>query len=151
VKDSINQLKVAKIIDQYGWLGADVVGDQGNSTLFLVIQHADTKMQEKYIPLMRDAVKKGNAFAGDLALMEDRLALRHGKRQIYGSQIGPDSETNTYFIFPIEDPDHVDERRKAVGLGTLSEYVSHWDIKWDLEHYKKDLPALELKTKGWWQ
>lgn len=56
-KDSINLLKVKIILDKYGWLGADVVGEQGNSTLFLVIQHSDLKTQEKYLPMMKEAVK----------------------------------------------------------------------------------------------
>lgn len=34
-KDSINLIKVKNILDTYGWLGADVVGGQGNSALFL--------------------------------------------------------------------------------------------------------------------
>ncbi len=135
------------IIDRYGWLGTDVIGVQGNATIFLVIQHADIAIQEKYIPMMRDAVKKGKAFGSDLALLEDRVAFRQGKRQIYGSQIGRDNETHNYFILPLEDPDNVDKRRAEVGLSTIAEYVNHWQIKWDVEQYKKDLPALESKVK----
>lgn len=144
-KDSINLIKVSSILDQYGWLGADVVGEQGNTTLFLVIQHADQLTQEKYLPMMRDAVKNGKAKGSSLALLEDRVALRQGKRQIYGSQIGRDETTNLYYVSPLEDPDNVDKRRAEVGLGPLADYVSNWNIKWDVEQYKRDLPALEGK------
>lgn len=146
-KDSINLIKVKQILDQYGWLGADVVSDQGNSTLFLVIQHSDLATQEKYLPMMREAVKNGKAAGSSLALLEDRVALRQGKKQIYGSQIGRDPETQEYFISPLEDPDNVDKRRSEVGLGPLSEYVNHWQIKWDVEQYKKDLPRIVEKDK----
>lgn len=146
-KDSINLVKVKSILDKYGWLGADVVGEQGNSTLFLVIQHADQTTQEKYLPMMREAVKNGKAQGSDLALLEDRTALGQGKRQIYGSQIGRDPETQLYYVSPLEDPDNVDKRRAEVGLGSLSDYVSYWQIKWDVKQYKKDLPKLEEKTK----
>ena len=146
-KDSINLIKVKQILDQYGWLGADVVSDQGNSTLFLVIQHSDLATQEKYLPMMREAVKNGKAAGSSLALLEDRVALRQGKKQIYGSQIGRDPETQEYFISPLEDPDNVDKRRSEVGLGPLSEYVNHWQIKWDVEQYKKDLPRIVEKEK----
>ena len=44
---------------------------------------------------------------------------------------------------PLEDPDRVDERRASVGLGTLADYVSHWNMTWDVESYKKQLPELE--------
>jgi len=146
-RDSINLIKVKAILDKYGWLGKDVVGGQGNSTLFLVIQHSDQATQEKYLPMMREAVKKGKAEGSSLALLEDRVALRQGKRQIYGSQIGQDLETQLYYVSTLEDPDNVDKRRAEVGLEPLAEYVSHWQIKWDIEKYKKDLPKLEEKTK----
>ena len=146
-KDSINLIKVKATLDKYGWLGTDVVGGQGNSTLFLVIQHSDQATQEKYLPMMREAVKKGKAEGSSLALLEDRVALRQGKRQIYGSQIRRDLETQLYYVSPLEDPDNVDKRRAEVGLQPLAEYVSHWQIKWDIEKYKKDLPKLEEKTK----
>jgi len=41
-KDSINLIKVKKMIDTHGWLGPDEVGKQGAQTIFLVIQHADS-------------------------------------------------------------------------------------------------------------
>jgi len=128
-------------------LGADVVGGQGNSTLFLVIQHADQATQEKYLPMMREAVKNGKAQGSSLALLEDRVALGQGNRQIYGSQIGRDPETQIYFISPLEDPDNVDKRRAEVGLQSLADYASRWQITWDVEQYKKDLPQIEEKVK----
>jgi hypothetical protein len=30
----------------------------------------------------------------------------------------------------------------------LAEYVSYWQIKWDVEQYKKDLPTIEAKEKA---
>jgi hypothetical protein len=146
-KDSLNLIKVKAILDKYGWLGPDEISDQGNSTLFLVIQHSDQLTQEKYLPLMREAVKNGKAKGSSLALLEDRVALGQGKRQIYGSQIGRNQETKNYFVLPLDDPDNVDKRRADVGLGLLAEYVKRWDIKWDVEQYKNDLPKIEEKIK----
>lgn len=146
-KDSLNLIEVKAILDKYGWVGPDVVGGQGSVTIFLVIQHADQATQEKYLPMMRDAVKNGKAQSSSLALLEDRVALRQGKRQIYGSQIGRDPETQIYYVSPLEDPENVDKRRADVGLSPLADYVKNWQIKWDAEQYKKDLPKLEAKTK----
>ena len=147
VKDSVNLIKITAILDKYGWLGVDVVGNQGNSTLFLVIQHADLKTQEKYLPMMQDAVKNGKAYGNSLALLEDRIEIRNGRKQIYGSQIGM-SDDNKYYVSPLLDPDNVNKRRASVGLGTLEEYIRNWDMKWDVEQYKKDLPHLvEIQKK----
>lgn len=146
-KDSINLIKVKKILDERGWLGADVIGSQGNTTLFLVIQHSDLETQEKYLPMMREAVINGNANASSLALLEDRVALGRGEKQIYGSQIGRDPETGEYYVLPLIDPDNVDTRRAEVGLGPIQDYVSNWGITWDVEEYKKKLPEYEAKQK----
>ncbi|MFD0836140.1 DUF6624 domain-containing protein [Mariniflexile aquimaris] len=144
-KDSINLIKVKKILDERGWLGTDLIGSQGNSTLFLIIQHSPLDVQEKYLPMIRDAVKKGNARASSLALLEDRVALRKGERQIYGSQIGRDQVTGEYYVSPLIDPDNVDKRRSEVGLGKLTDYVSRYGIIWDIEKYKIQLLELEAK------
>ena len=130
--DSVSLTQVISILDLYGWLGPEVVGEDGNVTLFLVIQHADLKTQEKYLPMMREAVKNGKAYPRNLALLEDRVAKREGKKQIYGSQIEFNDSTKTYFVFPIEDEPNVNKRRTAVGLETLEEYVKQWNIKYIL-------------------
>jgi len=147
LKDSLNLIKLVKILDEKGWVGKDKVGQQANQTLFLVIQHSDLKVQQKYLPMMREAVKKGNANAGSLALLEDRIALREGRKQIYGSQIGTNPVTKTQYVLPLEDPDNVDKRRTEVGLGTLADYVKNWNITWNVEQYKKDLPEIEEMSK----
>ncbi|MFB6454969.1 DUF6624 domain-containing protein [Chitinophaga sp. Hz27] len=143
--DSINLIKVSAILDHYGWLGAKEIGNQGNVTLFMVIQHSRSEAQEKYLPMMRDAVKKGNANAGSLALLEDRVALHHGQRQRYGSQLMWDMRTNQYRLSPLEDPDNVDARRLAVGLPSLQEYLALFGLEWNLDEYKKTAAVNEAE------
>lgn len=146
-KDSINLIKIQKILDERGWLGQDIIGEQGNMTLFLVIQHSPIEIQEKYLPMMREAVKKNNARPSSLALLEDRVALRTGKRQIYGSQIGRNKETGEYYVLPIENPEKVDERRAEVGLGSIQEYISRWNLTWDVDKHKEMSEKLEAEKK----
>ena len=145
--DSINLLKVKKILDERGWVGKDKVGAQANSTLFLVIQHSDLETQKKYLPMMKEAVKNGNADSGSLALLIDRIEIREGRKQIYGSQIGINPNTKTEYVLPVIDPDNVDKRRTEVGLGSMSDYVKNWNLIWDVEKYKSDLRELEKLNK----
>ena len=142
--DSSNLAQVEALISKYGWMGKSKIGSQGNYTLWLVIQHADLATQEKYLPMMREAVKKGNAAGNSLALLEDRVALREGRKQIYGSQIGRNTKTSTYYVLPLDDPDNVDKRRSEAGLGPLAGYVKNWGIDWNVEEYKKNLPEMVL-------
>jgi hypothetical protein len=145
--DSVNVIKVTKILDKYGWVGPDVAGREGSMAIFLVIQHADIKTQEKYLPMMREAVMNKKAAAASFAMLEDRVALREGRKQIYGSQVKAD-KNGIYHVSSLENPDNVDKRRAEVGLGPLAEYVAYWKIKWDAEQYKKELPAIEQQEKN---
>lgn len=122
-QDSINLGIVTHIIDTYGWLGPDSIGPAGNSTLWIVIQHSDLGVQQKYLPLMREAVKQGRARPSDLAYLEDRVALQEGRKQRYGTQFQLDPKTKTYVVAPIEDEPNVDKRRAAVGLDSLETHA----------------------------
>ena len=135
IQDSLNLIRVKKIIDTYGWLGPDEVGKQGAQTIFLVIQHADSLTQVTYVPLMREAVKKRKARPQDLALLEDRILTNQGKEQIYGSQVRT-NEAGKYEFYPIKDEPNVNKRRAAVGLQPLEEYAKYFDIKYDLPKSK---------------
>ena len=96
---------------------------------------------------MREAVNKGNANASSLALLEDRVALGQGKRQIYGSQVHTDRETKEMYVAPLVDPENVDKRRAEVGLGPLADYVGHWDLVWDVEKHKERPAKIEAEAE----
>ncbi len=146
--DSINLVKVTKILDEKGWVGKDKIGKLASNTLWMVIQHSDLKTQQKYLPMMRDAVKEGKTEASWLALLEDRVALGEGRKQIYGSQIFWNKKTNKSYVAPLEDPDNVDKRRSKVGLDPFTHYLKQYNIVWDAEDYKKQLPELEMLTNN---
>jgi hypothetical protein len=145
-KDSINLIKIKKILNERGWLGPKIIGEKGSQTLFLVIQHSKIDVQLKYLPMMREAVTKGNSKASSLALLEDRVALRQGKRQIYGSQIDSGKDGQKY-VAPLIDPENVDKRRLEVGLEPLSEYVKYWNIIWDVKKHKERVARLEEEKR----
>ncbi|AYA38930.1 hypothetical protein D3Y59_12810 [Hymenobacter oligotrophus] len=126
--DERNTARVTAIIDQYGWPGQSMVGRLGSTAAFLVIQHARPSVQRKYLPIMREAAAKGELAKSSLALLEDRILVEQGKPQLYGSQLRSNAATGKYELEPIEDEARVDERRAAVGLGPLREYVKHFGL-----------------------
>jgi hypothetical protein len=146
-QDSLNLSQVERIINQYGWLGPEEVGENGSTAIFLVIQHADLSVQEKYLPLMRKAVSEKKALPKRLALLEDRVAIRQGRKQRYGSQLAQNPETGIYYVSSLEDPDNVDKRRASVGLDSMAQNLKRFNMTWDVEQYKKDLPAI-MKFEG---
>ncbi len=135
--DSLNLIKVKKLLTVYGWLSEQQVGYKANIALFSVIQHAPYAEQKAFATVMDKAVKDGALKPSHYALYHDRMLLQSGQKQRYGSQIGFDHETGRSYVMPLEDPDGVDKRRKAVGLGPLSYYVKQWGFTWDPDEYKK--------------
>lgn len=127
--DSTNLLQVESLITRYGWLGINFVGARGNNTIFLVIQHADLATQEKYLPLLQQSVDAGESRPADLALLQDRVLMRQGKKQIYGSQVVFNKRGEQEF-YPIEDEKNVDIRRKKVGLQPIEEYAKYFGIEY---------------------
>ncbi|GCC52792.1 hypothetical protein SanaruYs_30310 [Chryseotalea sanaruensis] len=136
-QDSLNESAVIKIIEEKGWVGTSVVGGQANITLWLVIQHAPIETQEKYLPLLRESVKKGESSGSHLALLEDRIQMRNGKPQTFGSQIIRDEKTGKQVVYEIWEPAYVNQRRKEVGLGPIDEYVKRWGIEWTIEQKER--------------
>ncbi len=143
-RDSINWKKVKMILDEYGWLGKDKIGKQGNNTLFLVLQHADIDSQIKYLPMMKNAVRKGNAKPTHLALLEDRVSIKLKNKQIYGSQLmsKPDG---SYYVLPIINPENVDRRRAEIGLNNMADYLSNWNMTWNVSQHLKMIDSIERK------
>jgi hypothetical protein len=142
-QDHENLVKAISIMDKYGWQGPQKVGLQGSQALFLVIQHADLPTQKKYLPMFKEAEQKGEILSSNLAILEDRINVREGKKQLYGSQATTNQQTGKLFFYPIADLDHLEERRKRMGLPTMAEYAKLMNMEWSLEQYKKSLPELE--------
>ncbi|MDP4826349.1 MAG: hypothetical protein NWR73_01585 [Flavobacteriales bacterium] len=136
-QDAKNEAEVIAIIDQNGWVGRNEVGGQANLALWLVIQHAPIEIQEKYLPLLIESVRKNQSSGNHLALLEDRINMRNGKPQIYGSQIVSDPETGEDMVYEVFEPEFVNARRASVGLGPIEEYIARWNIEWTVPQKEK--------------
>ncbi len=112
--DAADRARLKQITRQYGWPGFDLLGTDGESEAFEVVQHSDDDkaFQKRCLPLIEAAVKQGQAMPNDAAYLIDRVCTGEHKPQVYGTQ----------WNVPIENPAHVDERRASVGLGPLAEY-----------------------------
>ncbi|HPH70232.1 MAG TPA: hypothetical protein PLF40_30990, partial [Kofleriaceae bacterium] len=117
--DAENTAWLKQAIIDHGWPSKSLVGQDGAFAAFLMVQHADKDLafQRQCLALMQQALPTGEVDAMNVAYLEDRIAVAEHRPQRYGTQFINDTTP-----FPIADPAHVDERRAAVGLGTLSEY-----------------------------
>lgn len=124
--DSCNQVQIKSLIAKYGWMGKSWIGNY-NTVFYAVIQHADLATQETYFPLLQQSVDKGESNVIDMAMMKDRILMRQGKKQIYGSQVVSDGIGGWKFS-PIEDEKNVNLRRTKIGLQPIEEYAKHFGI-----------------------
>ncbi len=150
--DSINVIIIKGILDRYGWLDKKKIGLVESSALFMVIQHADIKTQEKYLPSLRKAVLDKIETPHHLTMLEDRVSLREKKHQVYGTQVFYYPPDKKYYLFPLIDPENIIQRRMEVGLDSASfaAYLKQFNMQWDLATYQKELPKVEqyiLKMK----
>ncbi|GJM36001.1 MAG: hypothetical protein DHS20C18_50020 [Saprospiraceae bacterium] len=131
VQDSLNLVNVEEIIDTYGWLGANKIGDKANGTLWLIIQHSNQDViQKKYLPLIKESVLLGETAASKYAFLVDRIAVNNGELQVYGTQICTDKITKQKEVCPIYQPEKVDDRRQEVGFEPLKDYLQFFEIEY---------------------
>src|SRR5262249_41729217 len=92
----------------------------GAHAAWLLAQHADRESQPAFLDLLRAAVAAGEASVTDLAYLDDRVRMRAGQPQLYGTQFIHDEQGLRPWA--IEDLENVDQRRASVGLGPFADY-----------------------------
>lgn len=121
--DAENTAFMRKVIEEHAWPGKSMVGADGAQAAFFLVQHAatDPAFQRRCLELLTSAVERDEASAAHMAYLTDRVLVRSGKPQRYGTQF-----RKVHWQLkplPIEYESNVDARRKEVGLPPLAEYV----------------------------
>ncbi|MDY7095079.1 MAG: DUF6624 domain-containing protein [Acidobacteriota bacterium] len=132
--------RVVEILEADGWPGISEVGAKASQGAWLIIQHADLETQKRYLPLMQEAAEQGELPGRLLATTVDRVRVRQGQKQLYGTQYTR-GEDGRLMPQPIEDPEGVDARRREVGLKSLEEATNAIN-----EAYRR--PDPESKASG---
>jgi hypothetical protein len=122
--DRDNMKRLKQIIRRYGWPDRSLVGQDGAQAAFLIAQHAtfDVDFQKMALAALRASVERGQNDRQQLALLEDRVRMMTNEPQLYGTQLR--IENGKLIPYTIADPEHVDARRAAMGLGPLKEYIA---------------------------
>ncbi|REG89407.1 DUF6624 domain-containing protein [Winogradskyella sediminis] len=146
----INETKVMQILDSMGWPSKKIIGEQGNLTICNVLQHSSLEVREKYLPLMRKAVKDKELSARFLVRAVDRIATDKNELQIYGGQMKYYPETKSFNFWPIKDPKNLEKRRAEMGMETISEFLKRKrvDLEWNLEEQIKRTEAFKLAKQN---
>jgi len=118
--DEQNQARLRAIVDEYGWPTISKVGEAASHAAWLLVQHApDVKFMERCLEQM-ESLSPAEVKPANIAYLKDRVLMMNGEPQMYGTQFQGTGED--MHVYPIDDSEHVDERRASVGLGTFAEY-----------------------------
>lgn len=126
--DHKNQVELKKIIAKYGWPKASIYGQTTEQSAWLLAQHAyhDPAFQKKVLQFLRNEPGTDIHRNRNMALLEDRILMMQGLPQIYGSQ-GKCAGPHHWVPDPIKDPEHLIERRNAIGMESYQEYQKNVD------------------------
>ncbi|CAL2089574.1 DUF6624 domain-containing protein [Tenacibaculum sp. 190524A05c] len=146
----INEKKVTYLLDSLGWPRKKIIDEQGNLTICNVLQHSSLEVREKYLPLMRKAVKDKELSARFLVRAVDRIATDKNELQIYGGQMKYYPESKSFNFWPIKNPENLEKRRAAMGLESISEFLKRKrvDLEWNLEEQIKRTKEFELAKQN---
>jgi hypothetical protein len=124
--DRDNTAWLMATIDRHGWPGRALVGDTGAEHAWLLAQHADhdPDFQQHCLDLLTDAVARGDASPINLAYLTDRVRRANDQPQLYGTQYEP-APDGGWQPQPIQDADHVNERRAAIGMNPIEDDELH--------------------------
>jgi hypothetical protein len=134
----VNERKITSLLDKEGWPSISEVDERGMRTICNVLQHSPVDVRIKYLPMMKDAVLTKGLNPQLLVRAEDRLATDRGELQIYGGQMKYYPETESFNVWPVFEPQNIDERRAKIGLPPIAQHLKQrFDFEWNLEEQVK--------------
>jgi len=121
--DPANTAWMREVVKKIGWPTISKVGKLSASNAWLLVQHADLAVdfQEHCLALM-EAEPAEEVDRRQIAMLTDRVRVNTGRPQIYGTQFC--QQRGKHIPREIEDPEHVDEHRARMGLGTLEQGIA---------------------------
>ena len=136
-----NAARLEAIVDEHGWPGRSLAGDDGAEAAWRILQHAIGRpdLVRRYLPLLQAAAAVGEIPDWQPAYVLDRIRFFEGNPQVYGTQYDWDEEGFSR-LWPVEDPEHVNEKRKSVGLPPLAETGAR-------SRLRKPLPPEQIKAR----
>ena len=141
--------KLRTILQTQGWPGRDAVGEDGSRAALNLLQEecTDSELLKRAIPLLHAAVQRRVAALSDLARLIDAARLGEGRMQVYGTQYRAALDGRP-IRFPVEDLEHVDTRRRLVGLPSLRAQEEAMGLIAPRSGIARSQPS---STKEYWQ
>lgn len=121
--DAGNRAALMEIFLEHGFPTPAMIGRDGVSSVFLLVQHADDDpaFQAHALELAKPLMERRDMSRQQYAMLTDRVLLAREQPQSYGSQYVV--EQGKVKLLPLADPENVDARRAQMAMGPLANYL----------------------------
>jgi hypothetical protein len=130
--DAMNRVTLSALVKTHGWFTIDRYGAQTDHDAWLIVQHADADpdFQRQMLTLLEPLAARGATDPKNFAYLFDRVAVSWNdssqrKLQRFGTQ-GQCSGPGAWEPLPVEDPEHLEERRAQAGLEPMTTYKAYF-------------------------
>jgi len=131
----INQGKIKKLYNSYGYLGYKEIGKNASQDFWISIQHADNdiEFQQQMLKELKKEISKNNASKVEYAMLEDRVNVNLNKKQKFGTQVTYNKFGQAIPKNGLIDSINIEQLRKEYDLPTFREYynrmtTSHFEM-----------------------
>ncbi len=148
-----NAARLREIIAEHGWPDHDLAGVDGAAAAWTIAQHAigEPGFQRHALTLIEEKVAQGKVPAEHAAFLWDRIAFHEGRPQRFGTQGLPCADGHVR-RWPSEDPEHLSERRAAIGMPPIeADPPESTPTPESLAAYREWIEGFELwlRKTGW--
>jgi len=123
--DESNAPTIIDIIDKHGVPKYSEIGKETADDFIVLVLHLDQKFQgqqKRVISLLAENVAIDEGSPRALAYLRDRVSAHESGDQLWGTQ--GTCKLGRWEPYPIREPEHLDERREAIGLPKFEEYAT---------------------------
>lgn len=124
-EDAANTQRMKELLASRTWFDDEIDGEGAENLGWLIVQHSDQDpaFQREVLGRLEPLLAQGRVRTQDYAYLWDRVAVADKHLQRYATQMM--CEKSVWIpLNGIEDPDHLDDRRKQMGLGPWKDYVA---------------------------
>ena len=130
--DEPNVERIREIIYSTGFPTSKEVGIDGVKAFFLILQHSDSvQLRLKCKKGIESAFRNKVLSVSEYTSFIDRLLVKQGKPQIYGSNF--ELQDGKVVMSKTKGLKNLDKRRRAIGLPPIAEYVKMLKDAYNLE------------------
>jgi VWFA-related protein len=135
--------RFCEILQRHGFPTENLVGKDGVAAAYYLLKnHASVQLQAALLPVLTAAVNKNRLEKNeDYASFLDRLRLRAGLRQVFGTQAK--IENGFLVLYPLASEQMADEWRAQFNMPPLKEYLRFLEIYHKMPLIKSLIPAAD--------